>query len=128
MAKKLTIAIMDAPYEKASTTTALRSGSRVGIYFAETGASQRASAVIYDRAHSAVSELDPAAVAWDTTSFDCVTLPPLPGLSTRTGIFVLVAPSWAADEDAALAQRPQGRPLAGWRSARSIERGSACGG
>ena len=30
---------------------------RVGIYFAETGASQRASTVIYDRAHSAISEM-----------------------------------------------------------------------
>src|SRR5688572_6266730 len=31
----------------------LRGGDRVGIYFAETGASQRSSLVIYDRAHSA---------------------------------------------------------------------------
>src|SRR5918999_3883643 len=37
----------------------VRGGERVGIYFAESGASQRASAVIYDRAHSAVSELKP---------------------------------------------------------------------
>ena len=29
----------------------VRGGDRVGIYFAETGASQRASTVIYDRAH-----------------------------------------------------------------------------
>ena len=42
----------------------LRGGSRLGIYFAETGASQRASTVIYDRAHSAVSELAPGAVDW----------------------------------------------------------------
>ena len=41
-----------------------RGGDRVGIYFAETGASQRASVVIYDRAHSAMSELDPRAVPW----------------------------------------------------------------
>jgi 2-dehydro-3-deoxygluconokinase len=41
-----------------------RSGSRVGIYFAESGASQRASTVIYDRAHSAISELAPTAVDW----------------------------------------------------------------
>jgi 2-dehydro-3-deoxygluconokinase len=37
---------------------------RVGIYFAENGASQRPSAVIYDRAHSAISELNPDAVDW----------------------------------------------------------------
>jgi 2-dehydro-3-deoxygluconokinase len=42
----------------------VRGGSRLGIYFAETGASQRASVVIYDRAHSAVSELGPGVVAW----------------------------------------------------------------
>jgi 2-dehydro-3-deoxygluconokinase len=33
-----------------------------GVYFAETGASQRASTVVYDRAHSAISELPPDAV------------------------------------------------------------------
>jgi len=48
----------------------VRGGERVGIYFAETGASQRASAVIYDRAHSAVSELKPGTVPWDTVFED----------------------------------------------------------
>ena len=43
----------------------VRGGSRLGIYFTETGASQRASTVIYDRAHSAISEIPPDAVAWD---------------------------------------------------------------
>lgn len=42
----------------------VRGGDRVGIYFAEAGASQRASTVIYDRAHSAISEMDPASVDW----------------------------------------------------------------
>jgi 2-dehydro-3-deoxygluconokinase len=51
--------------EGIDTAHVLRGGDRVGIYFAETGASQRASAVVYDRAHSSVSELDPSAVAWD---------------------------------------------------------------
>jgi 2-dehydro-3-deoxygluconokinase len=41
-----------------------RGGERLGIYFAETGASQRASTVIYDRRHSAISELAPGAVPW----------------------------------------------------------------
>jgi 2-dehydro-3-deoxygluconokinase len=41
-----------------------RGGERVGIYFAETGASQRASLVVYDRAHSAVSELAAGAIHW----------------------------------------------------------------
>jgi 2-dehydro-3-deoxygluconokinase len=43
----------------------VRGGARLGIYFAETGASQRPSAVIYDRAHSSVSELTPDMVDWD---------------------------------------------------------------
>jgi 2-dehydro-3-deoxygluconokinase len=42
----------------------VRGGSRVGIYFAETGASQRASTVIYDRAHSAISEMPPGSIPW----------------------------------------------------------------
>jgi 2-dehydro-3-deoxygluconokinase len=51
--------------EGVRTDYILRGGERVGIYFAETGASQRASTVIYDRARSAVSDLGPDAVAWD---------------------------------------------------------------
>jgi 2-dehydro-3-deoxygluconokinase len=51
--------------EGVRTDHIVRGGSRVGIYFAETGASQRASAVIYDRAHSAISELKPDALVWD---------------------------------------------------------------
>lgn len=43
-----------------------RRGERLGIYFLEGGASQRASQVVYDRAGSAVSELGPGALAWDT--------------------------------------------------------------
>jgi 2-dehydro-3-deoxygluconokinase len=42
----------------------VRGGERVGLYFAETGASQRASLVIYDRAHSAASELDGKSIRW----------------------------------------------------------------
>lgn len=42
----------------------LRGGERLGIYFAETGASQRASVVVYDRAHSAISEVQPGMVDW----------------------------------------------------------------
>ena len=52
--------------EGVRTDAIVRSGNRVGIYFAETGASQRASAVIYDRAHSSVSEMKPDAVEWTT--------------------------------------------------------------
>jgi 2-dehydro-3-deoxygluconokinase len=41
-----------------------RGGDRVGIYFAETGASQRGGVVIYDRAHSAIADLEPQSVRW----------------------------------------------------------------
>ena len=41
-----------------------RGGDRVGIYFLEKGASQRPSKVIYDRAHSAISEATPEDFDW----------------------------------------------------------------
>ena len=47
------------------TDYVLRGGDRLGVYYLETGASQRASKVIYDRAHSAVSEMDSSMVDWD---------------------------------------------------------------
>lgn len=43
----------------------VRGGDRLGIYFLETGASQRASKVIYDRAASSVSQMTPDMVDWD---------------------------------------------------------------
>jgi len=51
--------------EGIDTAHVLRGGDRVGIYFAESGASQRASTVVYDRAHSSISEIDPSSVPWD---------------------------------------------------------------
>ncbi|MDI6400633.1 sugar kinase [Balneolaceae bacterium ANBcel3] len=42
----------------------VRGGDRVGIYYLETGASQRASKVIYDRADSAVTQMTPDMVDW----------------------------------------------------------------
>ncbi len=42
----------------------VRGGDRIGIYFLESGASQRASKVTYDRAHSAISEIKPGEVNW----------------------------------------------------------------
>jgi 2-dehydro-3-deoxygluconokinase len=46
------------------TDHVLRGGHRLGIYFLESGASQRPSKVIYDRAGSAVSELDASMLNW----------------------------------------------------------------
>jgi 2-dehydro-3-deoxygluconokinase len=51
--------------EGVGTSHIIRGGSRVGIYFAETGAGQRGGAVIYDRVHSAISEIPADAVDWD---------------------------------------------------------------
>ncbi|PKL83557.1 MAG: 2-dehydro-3-deoxygluconokinase [Ignavibacteriae bacterium HGW-Ignavibacteriae-3] len=42
----------------------VRGGERVGIYFLETGASQRASKVIYDRANSAVTQIKKDEIDW----------------------------------------------------------------
>src|SRR5215212_504994 len=41
-----------------------RGGERMGIYFLESGASQRASKVTYDRSHSAIAEIQPGTVDW----------------------------------------------------------------
>jgi 2-dehydro-3-deoxygluconokinase len=50
--------------EGVKTDFILRGGDRLGIYFVEAGASQRASNVIYDRAQSAISQLEPGGVDW----------------------------------------------------------------
>lgn len=47
------------------TNHIVRGGDRIGIYFLETGASQRASKVIYDRADSAVTTLSPDELDFD---------------------------------------------------------------
>ena len=50
--------------EGVRTDFIVRGGNRVGIYFAESGASQRASVVVYDRANSAISEMTPGTIDW----------------------------------------------------------------
>jgi 2-dehydro-3-deoxygluconokinase len=50
--------------EGVKTDMIVRSGNRIGIYYAEAGASQRASNVIYDRARSSISEMKADAVDW----------------------------------------------------------------
>jgi len=42
-----------------------RGGERLGVYFLEQGASQRGSKVVYDRAHSSISTLEPGEIDWD---------------------------------------------------------------
>jgi 2-dehydro-3-deoxygluconokinase len=46
------------------TQQIIRGGDRMGIYFLETGAVARSSKVVYDRAHSAISEIKPGMFNW----------------------------------------------------------------
>ena len=46
--------------------SALRGGSRLGIYFVEPGVDVRPMRVVYDRAPSAFSQLDPAEIDWSS--------------------------------------------------------------
>ena len=48
------------------TSFVARNGDRLGIYYLEHGASQRPSRVIYDRAGSAISNVQQGDVDWDT--------------------------------------------------------------
>jgi 2-dehydro-3-deoxygluconokinase len=47
------------------TAHVVREGNRVGVYYLEHGASQRPSRVIYDRAHSAITEVQLGRIDWD---------------------------------------------------------------
>lgn len=49
-----------------ATDKIIRADGRMGIYYLETGANQRPSKVIYDRAYSAFSLFDPAGYDWDS--------------------------------------------------------------
>ncbi len=48
-----------------STRFIVRKGGRLGIYFLETGANQRPSQVIYDRAHSSMAQAMPGDIDWN---------------------------------------------------------------
>lgn len=48
-----------------NTQYIVRGGERVGLYYAETGASMRPSKVIYDRAHSAIAEAETSEFDFD---------------------------------------------------------------
>ena len=49
------------------TSRVVRGGERLGIYFLETGANQRPSKVVYDRAYSAIAMAKPGDIDWDKT-------------------------------------------------------------
>lgn len=57
-------ALMEMRKRNVGTSHVLRGGERLGIYFLETGAVSRGSKVVYDRAHSAMSQIEPGMVNW----------------------------------------------------------------
>lgn len=57
--------MMDLRKHGVDTQNIIWGGDRLGIYFLETGAVSRGSKVIYDRAHSSVSEIEPGMINWD---------------------------------------------------------------
>lgn len=58
-------ALMDLKKYGIDTTSVVRGGDRLGIYFLETGAVSRGSKVVYDRAHSAIAEVQSGMIDWD---------------------------------------------------------------
>src|SRR4029078_3606367 len=51
--------------EGVDTSRIVRSGERIGIYYAKPGAAKRGWPVIYDPARSSISEMAADAVDWD---------------------------------------------------------------
>ncbi|MDR1683112.1 MAG: sugar kinase, partial [Candidatus Symbiothrix sp.] len=56
--------ISDLRKYNVGTQNIVRGGDRVGIYFLETGAVARASKVVYDRANSAIADIQPGTINW----------------------------------------------------------------
>ncbi|MGO9645771.1 MAG: PfkB family carbohydrate kinase [Candidatus Bathyarchaeia archaeon] len=52
------------------TTRIIRGGERLGIYFLETGASQRGSKVIYDRSGSSIATIETSMLDWKNVLAD----------------------------------------------------------
>jgi 2-dehydro-3-deoxygluconokinase len=79
-----TAAVRALQAEGVRTDRILRGGDRIGVYYTEIGASQRPSTVIYDRARSAISEIEPGSVPWaevlsDADWFHCTGITPALG-------------------------------------------------
>jgi len=56
---------MDLQKYGVGTEKIVYGGDRLGIYFLETGAVSRGSKVVYDRAHSSISEIKPGMIDWE---------------------------------------------------------------
>ena len=79
----------------------VRGGDRIGTYFLETGASQRPSQVIYDRATSAVSLMEPGTVDWAAVFegaqwFHWTGITPALGKKARSGVLAACRAARAA--------------------------------
>jgi len=57
-------ALMEMRKRGVGTDKIIFGGDRLGIYFLETGAVSRGSKVVYDRAHSAISEIKTGMIDW----------------------------------------------------------------
>ncbi|MEM9649884.1 MAG: sugar kinase [Bacteroidota bacterium] len=57
-------ALMEMRKRGVNTQNIVFGGNRLGIYFLETGAVSRGGKVVYDRAHSAMSEIEPGMIDW----------------------------------------------------------------
>jgi len=62
--------IMELRRHNVGTRYIIRGGKRLGIYFLETGSVSRPSKVLYDRAHSSVSEIRTGMIDWDAVFND----------------------------------------------------------
>ena len=58
-------ALMELRKRGVNTSNIIFGGDRLGIYFLETGAVSRGSKVVYDRANSAISEIQTGMIDWD---------------------------------------------------------------
>lgn len=58
-------ALMEMRKRNVGTNHVVMGGERLGIYFLETGAVSRGSKVVYDRAHSSMSTIQPGMINWE---------------------------------------------------------------
>lgn len=63
-------ALMEMRKRGVDTSGIIRGGERLGIYFLETGAVNRGSKVIYDRAHSAICTIEKGMIDWESVFKD----------------------------------------------------------
>ena len=58
-------AVMELLKRRVGTDHIIYGGDRLGIYFLETGAVNRASKVVYDRAYSSMATIEPGMIDWE---------------------------------------------------------------